>query len=104
MNTHISTTPFGRGALRLAHVASQIGAKARAPDKAVHKWNVFRAICAAKAKIGVNERALGVLNALLSFYPETALSGEDLIVFPSNASLALRAHGMAPATLRRHLA
>ena len=27
-----------------------------------------------------------------------------LVVFPSNDQLALRAHGMAPATLRRHLA
>jgi replication initiation protein RepC len=103
MNSHLSTTPFGRGALKLAHVASQMTAKTRAPEKVVHKWNVFRAICTAKARIGVNERALGVLNALLSFHPETALTGEDLIVFPSNASLALRAHGMAPATLRRHL-
>jgi replication initiation protein RepC len=41
---------------------------------------------------------------LLSFHPETDLSGEDdLIVFPSSAQLALRAHGMPPATLRRHV-
>ena len=45
-----------------------------------------------------------MLDALLSFHPETTLSGEGLIVFPSNQQLALRAHGMAPATLRRHLA
>ena len=32
------------------------------------------------------------------------LTGEDLVVFPSNRQLSLRAHGMAPATLRRHLA
>jgi replication initiation protein RepC len=104
MNSHLSTTPFGRRTLTLAHVATQAFAKARPPEKAVHKWNVFRAICIAKARIGVSERALGVLNALLSFHPETVLSGDDLIVFPSNTQLALRAHGMAPATLRRHLA
>jgi replication initiation protein RepC len=103
MNSHMSTTPFGRRTLTLAHVATQAFAKARPPEKAVHKWNVFHAICAAKAHIGVSERALGVLNALLSFHPETVLEGENLIVFPSNAQLALRAHGMAPATLRRHL-
>ena len=85
-------------------MASQATAKARPPDKAVHKWQVFRAICTAKARIGVSERALAVLDALLSFHPETTLSGEGLIVFPSNQQLALRAHGMAPATLRRHLA
>ena len=94
-----STTPFGRRSLTLAHVATQATAKARPPDKAVHKWQVFRAICTAKGRIGVSERALAVLDALLSFHPETTLSGEGLIVFPSNQQLALRAHGMAPATL-----
>ena len=104
MQPHSSTTPFGRRSLTLAHVASQAVAKARPPEKAVHKWQVFRAICTAKARVGVSERALAVLDALLSFHPETTLSGEGLIVFPSNQQLALRAHGMAPATLRRHLA
>ncbi len=104
MQPHSSTTPFGRRSLTLAHVATQATAKARPPDKAVHKWQVFRAICTAKTRIGVSERALAVLDALLSFHPETTLSGEGLIVFPSNEQLALRAHGMAPATLRRHLA
>ena len=104
MDQRLSTTPFGRRSLILAHVASQATAKALPPEKAVHKWQVFRAICTAKARIGVSERALAVLDALLSFHPETTLSGEGLIVFPSNQQLALRAHGMAPATLRRHLA
>jgi replication initiation protein RepC len=104
MDSHISTTPFGRRTLALAHVASQVNAKARPLEKAVHKWNVFRAICAARARLGVSERSLSVLNALLTFHPETALTGEGLIVFPSNQQLALRAHGMAPTTLRRHLA
>ena len=66
--------------------------------------DLFRAICTAKLRLGVTDRALSVLNALLTFYPETTLSGDDLIVFPSNAQLSLRAHGMTPATLRRHLA
>jgi replication initiation protein RepC len=104
MQPHSSTTPFGRRSLTLAHVASQVIAKARPPEKAVHKWQVFRAICTAKARVDVSERALAVLDALLSFHPETTLGGEGLIVFPSNRHLALRAHGMAPATLRRHLA
>jgi len=101
---HQSTTPFGRRPLTLAHVASQAAAKARPPEKFAHKWNVFRAICAARARLGVSERALAVLDALLTFHPETILAGEDLVVFPSNRQLSLRAHGMAPATLRRHLA
>ena len=104
MQPHSSTTPFGRRSLTLAHVASQALAKTRPTEKSVHKWQVFRAVCTAKARVGVSERALAVLDALLSFHPETTLSGEGLIVFPSNQHLALRAHGMAAATLRRHLA
>jgi replication initiation protein RepC len=104
MDPRLSTTPFGRRTLKLAHVASQAAAKARPPEKVVHKWTVFRAICTARPRIGVSERALAVLDALLSFHPETALTGEGLIVFPSNNQLTLRAHGMAPSTLRRHLA
>lgn len=104
MVSHISTTPFGRRSLTLAHVASQAVAKERPLAKAVHKWKVFRAICTAKPRIGVTERALAVLDALLTFHPETVLTGEGLVVFPSNQQLCLRAHGMPPATLRRHLA
>jgi replication initiation protein RepC len=41
----------------------------------------------------------------LTFYPDDEISEEKgLIVFPSNAQLSLRARGMTPATLRRHLA
>ncbi|CAH1696386.1 Putative replication protein C [Hyphomicrobiales bacterium] len=104
MQSHIPTTPFGRRSLTLAHVASQVVAKTRPPEKAVHKWNVFRAICTAKNSLGVTERALAVLDALLTFHPETVLTGEGLVVFPSNQQLCLRAHGMPAATLRRHLA
>ncbi|WP_131197028.1 plasmid replication protein RepC [Lichenihabitans psoromatis] len=104
MELYQSTTPFGRRTLTLAHVTNQALAKTRPPEKAVHKWSVFRTICTAKARIGVSERALAVLDALLTFHPETVLTGEDLIVWPSNQQLALRAHGMAPATLRRHIA
>lgn len=103
MEPRLSTTPFGRRPLTLALVASQAGAKTRPPEKAVHKWETFRAICTAKEKLGISERALAVLDALLTFHPETVLTGEGLIVFPSNQQLCLRAHGMAPATLRRHL-
>jgi len=40
----------------------------------------------------------------LSFYPEAELSDANgLVVFPSNAQLSVRAHGIAGTTLRRHL-
>jgi replication initiation protein RepC len=105
MHSHQPTTPFGRRTLTLAHVATQMAASARPPDKVVHKWKVFKAICVARPRIGVSERALAVLNALISFHPDTILTGEDdLIVFPSNELLCLRTHGMPASTLRRQLA
>lgn len=105
MNIHI-TTPFGRRPLTAAHLQAQARAAACSPNTAVNKWSVFRHIAQAKDAIGVSDRALAVLNALLSFHPETALvagQGGDLVVFPSNEQLRLRAHGMAETTLRRHL-
>ncbi|MCK1541862.1 replication initiation protein RepC [Bradyrhizobium sp. 179] len=105
MQSHSPTTPFGRRSLTLAHVASQMVATERPPEKIVHKWKIFHAICTARPRLGVSERSLSVLNALLTFHPETALTGEDdLIVFPSNHQLSRRAHGMPASTLRRHLA
>jgi len=102
---HIATTPFGRRPLSLAMMAAQAVAKACPDDTAAHKWRVFRNLTEAKDHFGLTDRALAVLSALLTFHPDTALTpGQDLIVFPSNRELALRAHGPAPATLRRALA
>ncbi|GAB1584642.1 plasmid replication protein RepC [Phyllobacterium phragmitis] len=99
------TTPFGRRTISLAMMASQIRADKIPEGKKTDKWRIYRWLCEGKAIIGVSDRSLAVLNALLSFYPETELSQEHgLVVFPSNAQLALRAHGMADTTLRRHLA
>ncbi|TRL24695.1 replication initiation protein RepC [Methylosinus sporium] len=113
MQTHL-TTPFGRRPLSLAMVATQIatGEFASEPsgtDAVVHKWRLFRSLTEAKKLLGVTDRALSVLHALLSCHPETALAaprnvGAALVVFPSNKELSLRAHGMAPSTLRRLLA
>ncbi len=98
------TTPFGRRSLSLGMLATQAGAMEVDPEASVDKWKLFRALCEARALIGISDRALVVLNALLTFYPHNELSETSgLVVFPSNAQLSLRAHGMAPATLRRHL-
>ncbi|THK37906.1 replication initiation protein RepC [Ensifer sp. MPMI2T] len=99
------TTPFGRRPMTLGMLASQITASRTRAERSVDKWKLFRWLCEAKTVIGVSDRSLAVLNALLSFHPGTELSGEaGLVVFPSNAQLSLRAHGMAGTTLRRHLA
>ena len=101
----IATTPFGRRPMTLGMLATQLDAGDVDPQRTVDKWKVFRALCEARTVIGVGDRALAVLSALLSFHPDTMLGAEQgLVVFPSNAQLSIRAHGMAPATLRRHLA
>lgn len=105
MTQDFATTPFGRRPMTLGQMSSRMTAKAMPKDAMAHKWHVFYDIRAARHALGVTDRALSILEALLSFHPETALSGEgDLIVFPSNEQLIARSNGMSPATLRRHLA
>jgi replication initiation protein RepC len=105
MDPHLPTTPFGRRSLSLAMVAAQAVAKACPKDATAHKWRVFRNLTEAKDRLDLSDRALAVLSALLTFHPDTALTpDEDIVVFPSNRELSVRAHGPAPATLRRALA
>jgi replication initiation protein RepC len=90
--------------MSLGMLASQQLAETIEPGMKRSKWKLFRAICEARPALGVTDRALTVLDALLTFYPDDEISEEKgLIVFPSNAQLSLRARGMTPATLRRHL-
>lgn len=105
METDGITTPFGRRAMTLGMLASQAIAKTVSPEASIDKWKLYRWLCEARVKLGISDRALSVLNALMSFHPKTELSGSDgLVVFPSNTQLSLRTHGMAETTLRRHLA
>jgi replication initiation protein RepC len=105
MHTPTATTPFGRRPMSLGMISSQMVAKDMPADTTVHKWHVFQNIKEARTALGASDRALAILDALLTFHPETALYGDsELIVWPSNEQLIARANGMPPATLRRHLA
>lgn len=105
MQTHISTTPFGRRSVTLGMIASQVTAKSAPEGATVDKWKVFYSIRDAKELLGATDRGLTVLNALLSFHLEAQLSADgELIVWPSNEALTARANGMPASTLRRHLA
>ncbi len=123
MEPHVAATPFGRRSMTLALIATQAAARdfaahTNSSNIAIHKWRLFQALTEAKTHFNVTDRDLSVLYALLSFHPETALTlptgagrpGESdrgdagAVVFPSNNALSMRAHGMAPTTLRRHLA
>jgi replication initiation protein RepC len=99
------TTPFGRRPMTLALVKGQLDAAGPRPERAVEKWKVFRDVAEARQLLGLQDRAVAVLDALLTFYPGNELKPDgSLVVFPSNAQLSIRAHGIAGTTLRRHLA
>lgn len=104
MHTGNVTTPFGRRPAKLAFVQRQLETGASPEDKTANKWRVYRDVCEARTLLGVQDRALAVLNALLTFHPGTDLGESGLVVFPSNAQLSVRAHGISGATLRRALA
>lgn len=105
MHTGHVTTPFGRRPMTLALVKGQLEVAESKPTARVEKWKVFRDVCEARERFGLQDRALAVLDALLTFYPEAELDAEQgLVVFPSNGQLSVRAHGITGTTLRRHLA
>ncbi len=111
MTDRFATSPFGGRSLSHAIFAVQ-EKTARAREKLnetggnqPEKWALLRSLTEARAAFFLSDRTIAVLEALLSFYPETMLDGSaPLIVFPSNAELSLRTRGMSSATIRRHLA
>ena len=100
------TAPFGPRALSATALRVQRDVMLCPAGKAAHKWKTFRHVCEARAELRLSDRSLTVLNALLSFHPDTVLTlgTDDLVVFPSNRELSLRAHGIPASTLRRHIA
>lgn len=105
MNREMTTTPFGRRPMSYAMLDAQTEVKNCDVNVVADKWKLFRMITEARPLLGISDRALAVLHALLSFHkPNEMDSTTNLIVFPSNRELSLRCHGMAPVTLRRHLA
>ncbi|MDM9620247.1 plasmid replication protein RepC [Rhizobium sp. S96] len=105
MQTGSVTTPFGRRPISLALVRRQQATAEIKAGKSADKWKVMRDASAAMEPLGLQSNSLAVLDALLSFYPENELRQDaQLIVFPSNVQLSLRAHSMPGSTLRRHLA
>ena len=100
----ISTTPFGQRPVT-AGLIKRAAMRQQAPTlPRVRKWDILRELCAAKKTFGLNDRDIAVLNALVSFHKSEELDQTDqLVVFPSNATLSNRAHGMPESTLRRHI-
>ncbi len=103
--TYTPITPFRRP-IDAALLAHQHLAKDSLPPEGANKWEVLRELGTAQAHFGVTDRELIVLQALLSFHPETILGGNspNLIVYPSNVAICERLNGMPGSTMRRHLA
>ena len=74
----IATTPFGRRPMTLAMLASQKSRKRNADrTTTVDKWKSSGHLRGARPLSASTDRALAVLNALLSFYPDSELSSEN---------------------------
>lgn len=105
--TYSPVTPFGR-AVDAAYIAQlQRGdTPMPAPRATVNKWEMLREITVARHGLGLSDRDVSVLQALLSFHPTAELDGApgEMIVYPSNATICARLNGMAESTMRRHLA
>ena len=102
-------TPFGRqpvtaGMMKQMSELREARTLPQPTAEPVNKWDVLRNLTVASDDFGLNRSALVVLQALLSFHKSPELGADDLVVFPSNRTLATRAHGMPESTLRRNLA
>lgn len=102
------TAPFGARSLTAAQLAAQADANRRPAGVVAEKWRVLHDLTAARTRLGLSAATLVVLEALLTFHPETVLAPDpdddvNLVVFPSNRTLAARARGLSEAALRRHL-
>lgn len=95
-------TPFRR-AVDAVHLQNQRVLDTAMPDHSVNKWEALRELAASRTVFGLSDRDMTVLQALISFHPSTDLEGEDIIVYPSNASICDRLNGMPCSTMRRHL-
>jgi replication initiation protein RepC len=101
---HLSTTPFGRRPVTAADLSARNKPEGPLPASAPDKWTILKDLTDARRALGLSDRTLAVLSALLSFHPERTLdTARSLIVHPSNMTLSARAHGMPESTLRRHL-
>jgi len=116
MTERFATTPFGGGRMSASFFRAREAVERRRQDLKdsgagandtgkADKWRLLRALTEARDAYGLSDRSIVVLEALASCWPEKEIDGgAEVIVFPSNAELSLRSRGMAPATIRRHLA
>lgn len=102
------TAPFGVRGLTAAQVTAQAKTSRRSAGVVAEKWRVLHDLTDIRRFLGLSAGTLSVLEALLTFHPENMLvpdpeADPEMVVFPSNRTLAARARGLSEAALRRHL-
>ena len=102
--TYTPVTPFRR-TVDAAIMKHQAKAQQQLPPTGVNKWEILRELGVSREVFGLSDRDISVLQALVSFHPNTILGGNDadLVVHPSNVAICERLNGMANSTMRRHL-
>ena len=102
--TYTPVTPFRR-TVDAAIIKHQAKAQQQLPPTGVNKWEILRELGVGREVFGLSDRDISVLQALVSFHPNTILGGNDadLVVHPSNVAICERLNGMANSTMRRHL-
>lgn len=99
------STPFGGKTLSMEMIDGQRVGASCDQELTADKWQILRDVTDSRKMLGLSDRAIAVLSALLSFHKDNLLVAHDnLIVFPCNEKLRARAHGISEPTLRRHLA
>ncbi|MBL4785508.1 MAG: hypothetical protein JKY49_08760 [Cohaesibacteraceae bacterium] len=101
----IPVTPFGSAGVTPDMVKSQMNCARITDFNPINKWDVLRYLSCIRKEFNLGDRAITVLQALLSFHKGDVLDPKgNLIVFASNQKLCARAHNISEATLRRHIA
>lgn len=98
--SYIPQTPFRRAA---SYVPLPKLIEPTLLEISVDKWDALRAVGTARKQLGLSDRTVGVLQALLSFHRTNTLHGGE-VIFASNATICKRLNGMPCSTMRRHLA
>ena len=92
MQTGNVTTPFGRRSMTLAMFNTQITTSAPVENSSSQvRWDVIKSIRVAKPLLGITDRSITLLAALLSCHREgERADGSELVVWPSNEALTYR--------------
>lgn len=77
--------------MSLGQLKTQAQAQEIEEGKIADKWQVYRWLCEGKEIIGVGDRSLAVLNALLSFLPDNELAEENGLQRPILLGLVIKA-------------